>query len=542
MHQPALSLFPHDQHGPRRWWVALLCLLFLSLGLLGHDPWKVEDATHLGVAWSMWQDRSWLTPSLAGNHWPTAPLPYWLAAASAALSNGLLPAHEATRLTTFLAAALCCLTLYFAAARLYGQRLALGAPLLLAGSLGLLVHSHETQPVVWLLLCQALAFLAIGQLPQRPGAASALYGTALGLAFLAEGLPGLAIILPLLGAALLSHDHRRAALPGLPVMLLLAGAIAGAWLLLLQRYQPQALTLWWSDSLDQFRPQRFLAHAQQLLGMLPWFAWPSLPIAAWGLWLYRRRWRELPYLLPSLGLLAAFLVISFYHEPRSAKALPLLVPLALLGAAGLGGLRRGAAHAFDWFAMVTFTIVGGLIWLGWVAMVFGLPAQVARNFAKLEPGFQASLNPVAAAFSLLATLAWLALIYTTPRSIYRGALHWLAGLTLIWLLTTQLWMPWIDYGKTYRPLAQQLAERLQDKPSCVINGGLSDALRASFDYFIGLRTVVEDTANARSCRWLLTQGSARADELDPGSGWRKAWEGNRPGDRSEKIRLYRRGD
>lgn len=545
MYQPGPSLFPHDQYAPRHGWVALLCLLFLGLGLFGHDPWKVEDATHLGVAWSMWQDKTWLTPSLAGSHWPTAPLPYWIAAASAILFDGLLPAHAATRLGTFLAAALCCLTLYFAAARLYGQRLALGAPLLLAGSLGLLVHSHETQPALWLLFSQALAILAIAQLPQRPGSASALYGTALGLAFLTDGITALVILLPLLLVALSSRDHRRAALSGLPVMLLLASAIAASWLLLLYRYQTQAFGLWWADSLQALTQWQFsdlIKHSRMLLGMLPWFAWPTLPIALWGLWLHRQRWSELPYLLPVCAFLVAFVAITLGDQPRSAQALPLLVPLALLASAGLGGLRRGAANAFDWFAMTTFTVLGALIWLGWVAMVFGLPAQIAHNFAKLEPGFQATLEPLAAGLSLLATLLWLALIYTTPRSIYRGALHWLAGLTLIWLLTTQLWMPWIDYGKTYRPLANQLAERLPGKPGCVINGGLSDAVRASFDYFIGLRTVADDTQAARACRWLLTQGSAKTDELAPGTGWRKVWESNRPGDRSEKIRLYRRAE
>jgi hypothetical protein len=37
---------------------------------------------------------------------------------------------------------------------------------------------------------------------------------------------------------------------------------------------------------------------------------------------------------------------------------------------------------------------------------------------------------------------------------------------------------------------------------------------------------------------LLVQDNARLREAGPGAPWKKIWEGNRAGDRSEKFRLY----
>jgi len=37
---------------------------------------------------------------------------------------------------------------------------------------------------------------------------------------------------------------------------------------------------------------------------------------------------------------------------------------------------------------------------------------------------------------------------------------------------------------------------------------------------------------------LLIQDNAGQPELDPAGPWKKIWEGNRPGDRFEKFRLY----
>ncbi len=45
------------------------------------------------------------------------------------------------------------------------------------------------------------------------------------------------------------------------------------------------------------------------------------------------------------------------------------------------------------------------------------------------------------------------------------------------------------------------------------------------------------TSKKAECRWLLVQGTRK--ETAP-EGWHKVWEGHRPGDKTERLWLYRR--
>ena len=56
--------------GPQRAWkqagLVLLCALWVLLGLVGHDPWKTEDAVTFGIANQMAQSGDYAVPLLAG--------------------------------------------------------------------------------------------------------------------------------------------------------------------------------------------------------------------------------------------------------------------------------------------------------------------------------------------------------------------------------------------------------------------------------------------------------------------------------------------
>jgi hypothetical protein len=113
--------------------------------------------------------------------------------------------------------------------------------------------------------------------------------------------------------------------------------------------------------------------------------------------------------------------------PRPATLLPALVPLTLLAATGAARLRRGAANAFDWFGMMTFTLIAGLIWLGGIAMLTGEPARVAKNFSKPAPGFIAEASPLLILLAIAASVGWIAVMLRTPRSPWRAAARWSVG-------------------------------------------------------------------------------------------------------------------
>lgn len=512
--------------------LALLCALYLVVGSIGHDPWKTDDAVQLGVSHGFFTGGSWLVPRLAGEVLTgIAPFYHWAATALAWLTQWLLPFHDGARLASPLFGALFLLFLFRAATALHGREAGFAAPILAIGTLGLLVPIHDAQPAIAVLATSAVAYFGLSLLPQKPLPGALWLGTGIGLAFLAGGLTGVAPLLPLLLLPLL----RRRWL-AFVIALYSAITIASIWPTLLALGAPDYLRAWWRDELTA-AAWSANAFKRDHLELLAWLSWPVLPIGAWAAWTSRRQWRDWNLFLPLVGSLLS-LIWFFAHEARPLHALPLLPPLALLAAGGAHKLRRGAANAFDWFGMMTFTLVIGLVWLGGIAMWSGWPEQIARNFAKLEPGFTPRFSLIALAFAAAFTGLWIAALAKLPRSPWRAAIRWTAGVVAMWGVLIALWLPWIDYGKTYRGVAHSLRRALPQNPGCIESRNLGLPQRAVIDYFAGIRTVAE--AKSTDCRWLLVQGEARREAAP--AGWKKAWEGNRPGDKGERLRLYRKAD
>ncbi|MDR2239403.1 MAG: hypothetical protein LBE33_03070 [Zoogloeaceae bacterium] len=551
---PRLSLRLPFAFPPRGGVLIALCVLYLLPGLFGHDPWKGDDLTHFGVAYSMLEDGHWLTPHLAGELWlDTPPLYHWTAALLGWLFGSalpILPLHDAARLATGLYAGIFIACLAGAARLWNGPEAARGAALVAIGCLGLLVHAHETQPAIAFLAAAAGFYYGLALLPRQPLRGGAAAGVALGLSFLAVGLGALVMLgpmlalLPLLSPELRAAQARRglstalALTLALALALILAAALTLVWPLALYWLEPAAFHLWWTREIADLdinaNPLRTLWNFLKLLG---WFAWPALPLALWTLWRERRRLAEPRHLIPLVSFLILLAAQSLFADPRGLAALPLLPPLVLLAAPATLSLRRGAANAFDWFGMMTFTLLAGLVWLGWLAMVSGVPAQIAKNLRRLEPGFVAAFSPLAFVIAAGISLAWLWLIFASPRAPQRSAVHWAAGVTLCWGLLMALWLPAIDYDRSYRAVAVSLKAALPAQHGCIIGHGLGSPQRAAFHYFAGIKTVREGR-RAASCHLYLAEGGARREVPPPGAGWRKIWEGGRPSDRNERFRLY----
>lgn len=516
--------------------VVALCLVYLLAGAIGHDPWKTNDAIHLGVVHSFLVDGGWLIPKVAGEPWAgTAPLYHWVAAGLAWLLQAILPTHDAARLATTLFGGIALVASASAAQILHGRDAAIMAALLLIGTLGLVVPLHDAHPAAALLAAQALAYWGLALMLTRPLAGGALFGLGLGAGVLASGITAFALIAPLLLAV--AGGHWREARPwrGLVLALVVATPLTLVWPLALLANHESHLANWWANELAQAIPHRTAGALGELLELFGWSAWPVWPLAGWALWLQRRRLSEPAVLLPLTGtaLGVAWLVT---HEAQAQHALPALLPLALLATAGAGRLRRGAANALDWFGMMTFTLVVGLIWLGAVAMFAGVPPQIAHNFAKLAPGFVAEVSVAALALALLATVIWIAALTRLPRSPWRAVVHWSVGLAASWILLMALWLPWIDHGKSYRGVALSLKAALPAEPGCISRSSLGLPQRASLDYLAGIRTVGTRRGGGQ-CKLLLAQETPRQTSRP---GWVKIWEGNRPGDKNERLRLYRK--
>ena len=536
----------------------ILVAIWLLPGLIGHDPWKNDDAIGIGIAHQFASHGDWLLPRLAGEHYAEdGPLFYWVAAAFAKLLGGVLAQHDAMRLAggAFIALTLAFLRL---AGRAFHEkdrydhdsrgddvdRRGDGVMLLFMGCTGLLVHAHEAISETALLAGLACAYYGAALVQKRPYAAGIALGCGLGAAFLASGLVRiLPLIVALLATPLFVPDwrSRNAALALACAALVLAPWLV-TWPALLYARSPELFAAWLHQGgVAALAQAPSLTAAGQALGTLAWFAWPAWPIALWALWLYRRKPGSAAVVLPLTALIAGLGLVVLARakgELGELPLLPLLLPLALLGAQVLSDLRRGAANALAWFGAMTFSLLGGLIWLGYLALQTGFPPRIAANAARLEPGFVAHFAwlPLAAAAAI--TLAWIALILRSENTTQRCITYWAAGLGLFWSLAMLLWLPWIDHGKSYRPVVRSLQASLTKHPGCIASRGLGEAQRAALDYHAGIVTERAETHRRSACALLLVQANARLPETSPGASWKKRWEGNRSGDRTEKLRLY----
>ena len=81
--------------------IAILGLAWLLPGLIGHDPWKPDEAYTFGVVYEILQGSGWVLPQIAGEPFvDKPPLFHLIAAASATLLSPVLPLHDGARLST----------------------------------------------------------------------------------------------------------------------------------------------------------------------------------------------------------------------------------------------------------------------------------------------------------------------------------------------------------------------------------------------------------------------------------------------------------
>jgi 4-amino-4-deoxy-L-arabinose transferase-like glycosyltransferase len=253
--------------------------------------------------------------------------------------------------------------------------------------------------------------------------------------------------------------------------------------------------------------------------------------------------------------------------PENGDLLKLLPPMALMAAFGLPTMKRGTINAIDWFSVMVLTLLGGIVWLFWIAKLSGWPPQFAKNVLKLVPGYKPEFGIIAFLVAAVATVGWIVLVHwrlsRQPSVLWRAVVLSSGGLILLWVLLMTLFMPELNYARSYASVAQQIAARLPANADC-IDTNVGPAQRASFAYFGHLPFA---GVEAGQCSYLLLQDSlkktaedahrntARQSVIQTGDGprggevvlddfrprdWTLLWEGRRPSDRDERFRLYQR--
>jgi 4-amino-4-deoxy-L-arabinose transferase-like glycosyltransferase len=545
-----------------------LCLLYILPGLIRRDPWKNDDAAGFGIMWTMarggWQD--WLLPHIVGLPTPDeGPLAFWLGALFIHLFGWLLGDALAARLSTIGFFLIGALSVWYATyllgrhpeaqplrlafggqpeARDYGRTLADGALLIYLACLGLLLRSHETTAeALQTSLIGFAIYAGVRIFESQSLRSSAVLGVTLGLLTLTRGyLVPLALwsALVFISPARGRHLIRRLCLVTLP----LAFAIGASWPLLASLLRPYGMSpgmswLAWNASQVALPSRESVTY---FFKYEVWFAWPAWPFAGWAVYAWRKQQYPLHIALP-LAVAIAFALLALANpHAEEGSLLPLLPPLAILAAFGLPTMKRGAINAVDWFAMMTLTTCAAFIWVGWIAKQTGWPAQLARNAYKLAPGFKPEFNLLALLIAAAATCAWIMVVRWRlsrhPSVLWRAVVLSSAGVILCWLLLMTLWLPWLNYGKSYSGVAQQIGTRLPESGYCV-DTNVGAAQRASFAYF---GKVDFARFGQHDCDYLLLQDRGNSPLLtkDDDGHLQLLWEGRRPSDRDERYRLYRR--
>ena len=525
--------------------LGLLCLIWLGTGLVGHDPWKPDEAYSFGLIYSMLQSGDWLIPTLAGEPFmDKPPLFYWTAALFAKLFSPLLPLHDAARLASGFYTVLTLLFTGLAARKLYGENRGWAAAIILIGCLGMLVRAHEMIPDLTLLAGCAMMLYGFALSQERILRAGGLIGTGIGIGFMAKGFIApvffvlIAALLPALFAKWRVKNYFRslciAALFALPWLLI--------WPLLLYQHSPKLFTAWaWTSNIGNW-----LDYAQAGPGMdtfyylksLPWLAWPALPLAFWVVWKSRNRLAQRDDLqLPLVSFAVMLVTLSLVPNIKEVYALPMLLPLVLLATASLSMLKRGAANALDWFGIMTFALLAIVLWWGWAGLLLDNNAKITRWLKDFQPGYDPELHTTPFVIAIIATVLWVVLVWRVGRSMRRAVTNWAAGVTLIWILAMTLWLPWLDSGKSYRNMVAALKQALPERYDCVASEHLGAGQRAMLHYFGNIITRRDPKMR---CDFRLIQGDKLSKPLLDETRWEKIWEGSRKGDKNEHYRLYRR--
>lgn len=537
----------------------LFCAAYVLTGFIGRDPWKNADIMAFGYMFELARGHSsWLHPQLLGLP-PEfeALLPYWMGAWAIQLAPAWLHADFAARIPFIGLLVLTLLSTWYGVYYLartpaaqpvpfafggeakptdYARAIADGGLLALIACLGLMQLSHETTPALAQLGFTALAFFGCAALPYRLFApVVALFVGLVGLGL--SGAPTMAVLFAA-GGALLHYadapdEARNGASPaqGLAWIALAAAvsAVAAAQL---------SMWGWRLEPVADFGPRQWTSYAR----LLAWFTWPAWPLALWTIWRWRRQLGHRHVALPLWFALVGVGSALFSANPDRAMLLA-LPALAALAAFALPTFERSVSALIDWFTLLFFSTCALVIWVIWISLQTGVPAKPAANVAKLAAGFVPSFGFIAFGVALVATLAWLALVrWRTKRhrhAIWKSLVLPAGGTALAWLLVMTLWLPVLDYARSYTAPVQRLAAR-KDGPGCVQVFGLTRPQIAALMYHGKLD--LETAASTSTCPWLVV-----AEDLEvavPTAFSKRHWKLvariPRPTDARENLLLYKK--
>ena len=548
----------------------LFCLAYLVPGLVGREPWKGEELQVFGQMLALAQGQSnWLHPTVWGQTLPLdAPLAYWMGAWAIGLAPSWLSAGSAARIPFALLLALTMFSTWKAAYYLglgaraqpvafafggeakpkdYARTIADSATLALIACLGLALLSHEATPMLMQFSFFGCAFLGASALPYHPFKSSMALVVALaGLSF--SGAPTLSVLLATGVACIIFFDKEN---ENTSALRMYAYALLACALGIAAIAHYFDLFHWRISS-----TARDWNNWRGLVDLLVWFMWPAWPLVLWTLWQWRRQWLSQNWsrhLVLPLWFIALALCVAFMTRTEDQTLMLVLPPMATLAAFALPTFRRSFSAFIDWFTLIFFTGCAFIIWVIWIAMQTGWPPQPAANVARLAPGFVPSFSVLAFVFALMATAVWAWLVKWRVgihrQAIWKSLVLPSGGAALCWLLLMSLWLPLLDFARSYVPWVQQIQQTMKaqggSSSDCMMTYGLNVGQMTAFHYHGGFEIKPLDNAESpqnASCRWLMVDNDSRPElaQVAHIKEWRRIETIKRPANKNEDVTLYLR--
>ena len=527
----------------------LLIMVSVFVGLFGHDPWKQDETYIFGIVQHILESGDWVVPTVAGEPFmEKPPLYYWVAAIMSKVFSPWLPLHDGARLASGFFMGITCVTSGLTARRIWGDGAAATCVLVLLGCLGTVMYSHFMVTDLAVMAGFSLSLAALSYTNSRPARAGWLLGCGVGIGFLGKGLllPGVLGISCVLLPVLFPAWRRRGYFYTLCIAAVISLPAFFVWPSILYHRSPELFHEWfWMNNVG-----RFVGFSVDRLGaphrpgywltVMPWFAFPALPLAALTLWKSRKALiddQRIQYLV--VCCVVYMFTLTFAASAREAYALPLLVALALLATPAARTLPRRIDLCWTVISLCSFGAIAVTVWGVWLLAAFGHAPDWPWLNQKIQ--VDSARAVIGGAFWLGATITLFAILivgfFSSRTSI--GITAWMTGLTLCWGLLATLWLPWIDAAKSYRQVFLELGEALPPERGCLASMGLGESERAMLHYVLGIDTQRTEIVGDQGCTTILVEGLAQSPpESPPSPGQQLLWQGARPRDERERFWLY----
>ncbi|MHC8946827.1 4-amino-4-deoxy-L-arabinose transferase-like glycosyltransferase [Advenella incenata] len=548
-------------------------VLYIFAGLFYRDPWKTDDLTGLATMLTAFrgQEHAWLLPQIGNYAYAQeGPLLTWIGTLFIQVFSPVFMLFQAPLEAQITAARLPIFIYFFViiwatwygtyllARRKecqplalpfggepnpqdYGRMIADAAVLFIIATIGIVIRMHETSNFPLIMMCQAVAFYGMARMLDHPVQGSTLAGLGLGAAFLTRGAIGGVPVLLALIALLFFRNFGRQQKLWLLWSVALAAACCLVWLAAANNtssYWANSYIFWNNSLFSLPSPTEIFSTLRDL----SWFLWPTWPFMIIALWNWRK-WMDAPHIfIPALLLGAAVLTVVFQKDAFESEYAMLAVPCAILASLSLPTLRRSFVNTLDWFSIMIMSLAMVATWLGWVALNFGWPPKIHHNITRLLTGFEPHISAITLILALVVCLAWIWTVSwrlrSNPAVLWRGIVLSATGLTLTWMLLALLWLPSINYNRSYKAVSEELATVIDENnipADCIRQHGVGLGQRAAFYVFEGLQFSFD-----AQCQYVLLQTTFEKieDEAEPyPDNATLIWQGKRRPDRHEVFRL-----